>query len=91
MESHVLEGDNGPGPRETEAPYSFLTTSFPEAKCEQRPEQLSALTPISLAAAETVGCVARVAVVPPEGSGKGQEGRERKSCLSLFLGLWNYF
>lgn len=72
MESHVLEGDNGPGPRETEAPYSSLTTSFPEAQCEQRPEQLSALTPISLTGAETVGCIVRVAVVPTEGSGKEQ-------------------
>lgn len=45
MESHVLEGDHGSGPRETEAPYSSPTSSFPEAQCEQRSEQLSALTP----------------------------------------------
>lgn len=66
MESHVLEGDHGPRPREIEAPYSSLTTAFLEAQCEQRLEQLSALTPLSRTGAGTAGYAAQVALVPTE-------------------------
>lgn len=44
MESHVLGGDPGPGPREPEAPLQLPAASFPEAGRERRLERLSALT-----------------------------------------------
>lgn len=45
MESHVLGGDPGLGPREKEAPLQLPAASFPDARRERRLERLSALTP----------------------------------------------
>lgn len=45
MESHVLEGDHGPRPRETEPPYSSRQAPSQKPSVSTGQEQLSTLTP----------------------------------------------